>query len=311
MPQFPISDQQAIVDGLNYVLSGPGSLGQNFQGYSSNSTTTITGNIIDPTTGETVNSLPITTSFLQYYLTDCVVNTGVTGGTDRVVLSAQLSNSFVYTTTAACSLQYTVSINRYRALANRDTTSFAPYVYTYAGTVATQDYFYNLDTTTAGILSTTVAGAKPAYVAPVTGSLVLPVDQVFVGLAADPPGTGQDANLRVQIAYGAAGAYDATNTKILVNSAGSLWNAGETITIPGTGLGGATPANDMTVTVSAVTALTPSIQEQTVFTSVIDEPGLGYYLYALEVRWYALTGSIDIASSTMQTRSISAQVVKQ
>lgn len=311
MPQFPISDQQGIVDGLNYVLSGPGSLGQNFQGYSSNSTTAVSGDIVDQTTGEIVNSLPITTAFLQYYLTDCKVNTGISGGTDRVVLSAQLDNSFVYNTTAACSLEYTVAINRYRAQANRNSAYIAPYVYFYDGTVAQQQYLYNLDTTTAGIASTTVAGAKPAYAAPVTGSLILPVDQVFVGLAADPPGTGQSANLQVQIAYGAAGVYNATNTKILVTSAGSDWNVAETITLPGTSLGGATPANDMTVSVAAITADTPTIREQTVFTSVIDQPGLGYYLYALEVRWYAVTGAVDIVSSSMQTRSISAQDVKQ
>lgn len=35
MAQFPVSDDQGILDGLNYVLSGPVSLGQNFTGFSS------------------------------------------------------------------------------------------------------------------------------------------------------------------------------------------------------------------------------------------------------------------------------------
>ena len=32
MPQYPVSDQQGIVDGLNYLLSGPSGLGQSFDG---------------------------------------------------------------------------------------------------------------------------------------------------------------------------------------------------------------------------------------------------------------------------------------
>lgn len=50
MSQFPIEpgDQQGIVDGLNYVLSGPGGLGQNFQGFSAYETGYLTGNFRRP-----------------------------------------------------------------------------------------------------------------------------------------------------------------------------------------------------------------------------------------------------------------------
>lgn len=50
MAKFPVelSDSQAIVDGLNYVLSGPSGLGQNFAGFSAFEPATLTGNFRSP-----------------------------------------------------------------------------------------------------------------------------------------------------------------------------------------------------------------------------------------------------------------------
>ena len=53
MPQYPVSDQQGIIDGLNYVLSGPGGLGQNFAGYSAYLDSYLTGNYRAPFTYNT------------------------------------------------------------------------------------------------------------------------------------------------------------------------------------------------------------------------------------------------------------------
>jgi hypothetical protein len=52
MPSFPIQtgDAQGIVEGLNYTLSGPSGLGQNFIGFSSSSPAFITGNYRPPFT---------------------------------------------------------------------------------------------------------------------------------------------------------------------------------------------------------------------------------------------------------------------
>lgn len=43
MAQFPVSDDQGILDGLNYVLSGPVSIGQNFTGFTSSDIYDFTG----------------------------------------------------------------------------------------------------------------------------------------------------------------------------------------------------------------------------------------------------------------------------
>ena len=52
MAKFPVdlNDSQAIVDGLNYVLSGPSGLGQNFSGFSASEPATLTGNFRSPFT---------------------------------------------------------------------------------------------------------------------------------------------------------------------------------------------------------------------------------------------------------------------
>ena len=69
MPQYPVEDQTAILEGLNYVLSGPGGLGQNFQGFHAYTPAWITGNFRSPFTQDTAASLyvaPIALSTAQW-----------------------------------------------------------------------------------------------------------------------------------------------------------------------------------------------------------------------------------------------------
>lgn len=54
MAKFPVEysrqDSESVVDAVNYVMSGPSGLGQNFAGFSSSATTWLTGNIRIPST---------------------------------------------------------------------------------------------------------------------------------------------------------------------------------------------------------------------------------------------------------------------
>jgi hypothetical protein len=310
MSQFPVSTQDGVYQSLNYLLSGPSNSGQSIRGSSSNVATALSENIVDQTTGQIVNSSPIVTNFLQPYLTDLQSRVGVTGGTDRVLLSAQLNNTYTYTTTADCTLQYTVFINRYRAQQNTNTT-YDDFLFFFDKTVASQAYTSTLLTSQDGLVAVTATGTKIAYTQPASGSLVLPVDQTLTGVNATT-GTGVDAVINVKIAYGTAGSYNNTNTEITVISPGANWSIGDTIVIPGASLGGATPANNLTLTVTGTSfGSGPSVTQETIFTNVVDEPGLGFYLYAVEVQWYALTGAIDIDTSSLGVRSLSAQVLKQ
>jgi hypothetical protein len=52
--------------------------------------------------------------------TDCNSKVNVTGGTDRVFVSAQLNNVISYTATTSSDLWYTVAINRYAGFPNTD-----------------------------------------------------------------------------------------------------------------------------------------------------------------------------------------------
>ena len=91
--------------------------------------------------------------------------------------------------------------------------------YTYSGTSATQvsttDYFNVIPTTLTGI--------------------------------------GSGADIDIQLLEGASAAYTEANTTInYINSAGSDYAVGDTLLIAGTDLGGASPANDLTLTIVAI-----------------------------------------------------------
>ena len=58
-------------------------------------------------------------------------------------------------------------------------------------------------------------------------------------------------------------------------------------------------------------SVNPLDNVETIFSTFIDKPGSGYYWYILEVAYDAISGPIQVTSSLMELRSLSAQVVKQ
>lgn len=235
-----ISDSEGIVDAINYLMSGPAGLGQNFAGFSSYSPVYLTGNFRIPFTQDTTANLyvapislsnaeelddrtikytfasaqpsapfslgnglsvdgitpssynssdlsaagtpitqigvvectttyvivrtrdPITTplgtyvsggtieysSMDTYNSTDCDVRVTVTGGTDRVFVSAQLDQLINYeVVTASADMTVYVAINRYKAFTNNnpvnpdfifdDRTTIVEKAYEYTGLTGT------------------------------------------------------------------------------------------------------------------------------------------------------------------------------
>ena len=67
MSQFPVEtgDLQSLAEGVNYLLSGPGGLGQNFSGFSNSESAYITGNFRKPYTQPTVADLYVPTIALS------------------------------------------------------------------------------------------------------------------------------------------------------------------------------------------------------------------------------------------------------
>lgn len=289
MAKFPveIGDKEGIIEAVNYLLSGPSGLGQNFAGFSSYTPAYLTGNFRVPYTQTTEaqlyvpkialdsaqmldnrtikltfaeeqpsppfslgNGLSVDGVSVDYYnniggqigVTECTTSyviirnvsavaiqnpgqggtvgysstdTGdnstdanarvtVTGGTDRVFISAQLDQIISYVATATENLSVRVRINRYKGEPNND-----------------------------------------------------PVNPDFVFV-----------------------------TKATVTE--------KTYSYPGLTAGSAT---------------LPLIE--TVFTTAIDEPDPGYYWYILEVAFNTDNYGIEVTTDELRLRSLSAQVVKE
>lgn len=285
MAQYPVDTPDGLYEAVNYLASGPSGLGQNFAGFSSYATAYLTGNfripftqpgpanlyvpnialgvsemldgrtwkfwfastqptppfspgniitvtgVSDPYYDGTYSPIGVVSCTVDYVITrtngtyalaapssggdvylntsgfmstDCNARVTVTGGTDRVFISAQLDNLISYTvTTGTDDLIYTVAVNRYKGYINNDPIN-PDYIFDLDGTVASKTYTYS-------------------------------------GLS----------------------------------GSGSL-----------------------------------SLNES-VFTSLLDQPGPSYYWYILEVEFTSTGGNASVTSCEFGLRSLSAQVVKQ
>lgn len=103
------------------------------------------------------------------------------------------------------------------------------------------------------------------------------------------------------------------NTTITIASGGVGFEAGDTLLIKGSQIGGVDGTNDMTLEVVGVNGNTPIALPafDTVFTSIIDVPGPGYYWYIMEVTFDPLGGTAEMTSNQFKYRGLSAQVVKE
>lgn len=235
MAKFPVevSDKEGIIEGLNYVMSGPSGLGQNFAGFSNYKPYWLTGNFRVPYTkafwsdeakqevnapallyvapislatsemldgrtwkftfatvqktppfalgngitvagvsddfyNDTYGTIGVTKCTTEYVIartttsypihgagtggtvklitgtgfnsTDCNARVTVTGGSDRVFISAQLDNVLTYLiNTTPATLIYTVAVNRYKGFLNNDPIN-PDYLFDFDETVAQKSY---------------------------------------------------------------------------------------------------------------------------------------------------------------------------
>jgi len=243
--------------------------------------------------GGTISQNAGVTGTFKYLHTDCLGVANISGGTDRAVISSQIKNTIQYAAINPSSLTYTAAINRYKLF---DDSSF-----TFDATVAYQAYTASIPTTTNAAKSLTItSGSKPVTTYPYTYPLTL---------------AAAGADLKVTIAINASGAgiYDSTNTTITIISGGYNWTAGDTITIPGTDLGGATPADDMLLTVTTVGSFSDYdyLTYETIFTAIKDTPQPGSYVYFLDTSYYDSTNETIVLGATFNYRSLTAQVIKE
>ena len=223
--------------------------------------------------------------------TDCNGRVTVSGPSDEVFLSAQINLDFTYDCTTASEWDIRVKIDRYAGfptttpgdndylfdldtkgnpVVSEQVTHYSEstagssgnveYIFT---TVLDQPsfgyYWYILDIefstrnpVLGGVLeqqygslaSYTYSGTRAAQGATTSYTNVIPTTVTGIGSGAD---------IDIELLEGAGGAYTEANTTInYINSAGSDYAVGDTLLIAGTDLGGASPANDLTLTVVSV-----------------------------------------------------------
>jgi len=391
---YPISNQQDVIDGLNYVLSGPGGLGQNFSGVSITDTGYLTGNyrlpfsstvnyqltvdpialstsemldertwkftfatpeasvpfglgnpvyvegVTDPyydgsyttigviectltyvvvrtsdsyaivadSTGGTVKKSIITYDTDQWYSTDCNARVTVTSSAQRVFISAQINNAYTFKKLTTGPYSYTVAINRYKAVSNNDPTN-PDFVFPFDKTIAYQTYNNNIDATADQAASFTITSGT---------SVSDPLQRTyFIPNATTTSGTGSGVNLNITIAANTAAAYSTANTivEVVGSDGGQEYSVGDVITIPGATFGGTSPTNDLVLTVASTSSFFTDVGQETIFTTVIDDPLPGYYWYILELQWNSINSTdlsedVIVLDDTMTFRNLTAQVIK-
>lgn len=298
MSKFPVekTDQEGIIDAVNYLLSGPGGLGQNFQGYSTYTQGYLTGNFRPPFTS---------TSATEIYVP--AIPLGVSEMLD------ERTWLFNFASTQA-------------------TVPFLPGMPISVAGVA--DGFYDGDYSPIGVIKCTtdyvIARTQDSYTirAPSSGGDVSYYNTLRSGSTTF---LSTDANGKVTI----NGATDRVFLSAQLNNIISYINASSTnfrYTVQINRLKGfinndpvnpeyrfnpdgvvAQKVYDYTLTGSS-----DLDNIETVFTAIIDNPDPGYYWYILEVQYKNLDWSgtlplpaFQITTSEFAQRGLSAQVVKQ
>jgi len=281
MSAFPVAEGDSIQDAVNYLLSGPSGLGQNFAGFSSYTLAYLTGNFRIPFSQTTTTQLyvaPISCSSavqiddrtFQYNFTSAQASPPFNNGNN--ISGAGWANSFYdgnqgVIGVVKCTTTYVI----FR------TNGFYPGVGDdlAGGTV----FLDNVD-----VLTSTDCNARVV----VTGA----TDRVFI--------SGQ---LDQTLNYTGSG--DLTVTVQVNRYIGQLNT--DPINPDFFFLFDATVAEKIYTYTSLTTG---SKLIETVFSTLIDQPVPNYYWYILEVNFLP-TGSLIVNTDELRLRSLSAQVVKQ
>ena len=223
--------------------------------------------------------------------TDCNGRVTVYGPTDKVFLSAQLNLDFTYDCTVASEWDIRIKIDRYAGFptvtpgdndylfdldtvgnpvvseqvthyseSTAGTSGNVEYIFT---TVLDQPsfgyYWYILDiefstfNSNLGGLLEQQYGQSDVYTYAGTGAAQGATTSYTNIIPTTLTGIGSGADIDIELLQGVGGAYTEANTTInFINTAGSDYAVGDTVLIAGTDLGGASPANDLTLTVVSI-----------------------------------------------------------
>lgn len=213
MAKYPVehTDSDGTNDAVNYLLSGPAGLGQNFKGFSTYFPSDLTGNFRPPFT----IAAPTSVAYANLYVPPIPLSTSekLSGNTWKFNFATPMAPPF--------------------ALGQGP---FVNNVVTAIDTVVLDDPdAFTID-----------SGTKATSALPVTYTNV--ATTVLTG-------SGSGLVLTITVGDGVAAPYTTFNTGILATASGTGWASGDTVKVLGTALGGATPANDLYLTIDFVTSL--------------------------------------------------------
>lgn len=373
MSQYPLDATTGVVDAVNYLLSGPTSIGQNFQGVSktadpANNITTeyrydmLTNAMAAPFTNNTTNTgnniTPSSNGYwaqlssIDFYQTTPpgitlpnVEITGITAGPSDVIEVEIIVNPINIDVPMFGNTEFDFTpYGPYNPFSQNQLVTISgvtPSVYngdyrisgSFAGPAISNLTLVRLDGvqtwtpyTSGGQISWQQQNIVTDLFADV--SVNSPTDRVFItcqaplkGYIFNPTYTSLDTGFAPPTYELRINRYRATNTTALPNGArafpflhnGYEWQLdGNLVTVP------FTLFSDPLTLVDGYTYFKPDI---TTFNNVIDNPGLGYFLYTFEVYFnnqyyipYDPTSSPNIqpiAIATYGFRSFTAQVIKQ
>jgi len=291
---YPVTGTMAgVLDGLNYVLSGPGGLGQNFAGFSAYEPAYVTGNFRTPFSQPTPANM---------YVAPIALNN-----------AQQLDARTVKYTFA------TVQATPPFSLGNGLTvTGIVPAAYNSAD-LRTAGNSINqigvIECTTAYVVVRTVADIRIALGSYVSGgSITFSNMNAYTSTDCDVRATIQGAQERVFISAQANQriSYTATTTSAVnIYVEISRYEAEQNFdpTNPDFTYAGPTTISSKIYEYTGVTG-SGVYDLETIFTSVIDDPKPGLYRYILEVYFERLSGDIEVTQDELRLRSLTGQVVK-
>jgi len=289
MSQFPITNPQGLYNAVNYLASGPAGLGQNFAGFSSYQPVYLTGNYRLPFTSNVATALYVAPIALSNAVALDPYTVKFTFATPQA-LPPFVPGQGIYVDSV---------------VDNPNTGNFNGSYGGGPGVSACTTTTVTLKTTNPFNYGTYVSGGNVSYDASnalnstdcnarvVTQGAT---DRVFVA--------GQ---LNNSIAYTATAPTDLTYSVQINRYVGSL---STTVFNPDYRFNFQSTIAQKDYTYSALTG-SGTLNVETIFSTVIDQPTPGYYWYILEVDFVTSSGNLVENSNTFGLRALTAQVVKQ
>jgi hypothetical protein len=293
MSQYPIQDESGIYEAVNYLLSGPSGLGQNFNGFSSYTPAYLTGTFRAPFVVSTATTGP--SWYVNPISISNIVRQNVVGGQTANLIwtftTPQASPPFragqriqgENITPSYYDSSYVVLTCSTTTMQTQDSKTYPYPAYVSGGDV----YFDHTDADTS-----TDANARVTVQGPTELVFISSQCQLDVGVKSTTSTGSVTVAVRINrysgsIDTGAVGAVD------------YLFNFDKTV-------------SEQINTYPVTTATTTINAGQNIFTTVLDQPSFGYYWYICEVN--VNTSNLTYVQPTtvkVGLRSLTAQVIKK